>query len=85
MLKTKFCERFALDYPIIQAPMAGVSNPLLAAEVLKAGALPSMGCGAMNAAALDKSISEFMVLSSTEKAPLININFFAHQKKSLMR
>ena len=83
MLKTKFCERFALEYPIIQAPMVGVSNTRLAAEVLKAGALPSMGCGAMNAAALDKSISEFMVLSGTEKAPLININFFSHQEEEL--
>lgn len=83
MLKTTFCERFALEYPIIQAPMAGVSNPFLAAEVLKAGALPSMGCGAMNAAALDKNISEFMALSGTEIAPLININFFSHQEEEL--
>lgn len=83
MLKTKFCERFALDYPIIQAPMAGVSNPLLAAEVLKAGGLPSMGCGAMSAVALDKSLGEFMTLSGMDKAPLININFFAHQEEAV--
>lgn len=83
MLKTEFCERFALDYPIIQAPMAGVSNPHLAAEVLKAGALPSLGCGAMSAAALDKSISEFTALCGTDKSPLVNINFFAHQEEEV--
>lgn len=83
MLETEFCKRFALDYPIVQAPMAGVTNPRLAAEVLKAGALPSLGCGAMSAEALDKSISEFMALSGTDKTPLVNINFFAHQEEEV--
>lgn len=81
MIKTTFCERFGLDYPIIQAPMAGVSNPLFAAEVSKAGALASMGCGAMSADALDKSISEFMILAAEDKRPLVNINFFSHQEE----
>ncbi|NLA89793.1 MAG: nitronate monooxygenase [Alcaligenaceae bacterium] len=83
MFKNEFCERFGLDYPIIQAPMAGVSNPVLAAAVYKAGALASLGCGAMNAVTLDKNIAEFMSLSGQTKDPLININFFSHQEEKV--
>ena len=35
-----------IDYPLIQAPMAGVSTPALAAAVSNAGALGSLGLGA---------------------------------------
>ncbi len=35
--------------PIIQAPMAGVSTPALAAAVTNAGGLGSLGVGAMDA------------------------------------
>ena len=35
-----------IDYPLIQAPMAGVSTPALAAAVSHAGALGSLGLGA---------------------------------------
>ncbi len=34
-----FCDRFGLRVPILQAPMAGVSTPALAAVVSNAGAL----------------------------------------------
>lgn len=83
MFKNEFCERFGLDYPIIQAPMAGVSNPVLATAVYKAGALASLGCGAMGAITLDKNIAEFMSLSGQAKDPLININFFSHQEEQV--
>ncbi|WP_197420530.1 nitronate monooxygenase, partial [Sphingomonas sp. CCH5-D11] len=39
-------DRFHLALPLIQAPMAGVSTPLLAAEVSEAGGLGSIGVGA---------------------------------------
>lgn len=83
MLKNEFCERFGLRYPIIQAPMAGVSNPVLAAAVRKAGALPSLGCGAMNATTLANNINEFMDLAEEPKPALININFFSHQEEEV--
>lgn len=79
MQKTEFCERFDLSYPMVQAPMAGVTTPLLAAEVRKAGALPSLGCGAMSPEVLEKNIVEYMDLVSESESPLININFFSHQ------
>lgn len=81
MLNNAFCERFGLSYPIIQAPMAGVSNPLLAASVRKAGALPSLGCGAMSASTLEKTIREYMDLTAEDERPLVNINFFSHQEE----
>jgi len=47
-----------IDAPIIQAPMAGVSTPEMAAAVSNAGALGSIGVGATNAAGA-KQMSEF--------------------------
>ena len=35
-----------IDLPIVQAPMAGVSSPDMAAAVSEAGALGSIGVGA---------------------------------------
>jgi nitronate monooxygenase len=42
-------EMLGIDLPIIQAPMAGVSSPALAAAVANAGALGSIGVGATDA------------------------------------
>jgi nitronate monooxygenase len=46
-------ETLGIDLPIIQAPMAGVSSPELAAAVSNAGALGSIGVGAVDASWLD--------------------------------
>lgn len=40
------CQALQLQYPLIQAPMAGVSTPEMAAAVTNAGALGSIGVGA---------------------------------------
>ncbi|WP_204315042.1 nitronate monooxygenase, partial [Klebsiella pneumoniae] len=42
----RFLDRFGLAHPIVQAPMAGVSTPELAAAVSNAGGLGSIGLGA---------------------------------------
>ena len=42
-------ERLSVTAPIIQAPMAGVSTPELAAAVSNAGGLGSISVGATNA------------------------------------
>ncbi|MDF3837436.1 nitronate monooxygenase [Cupriavidus basilensis] len=60
--------------PIIQAPMAGVSTPALAAAVSNAGGLGSLGVGAMNAESARKTIRETRAL--TDKP--FNINLFCH-------
>lgn len=64
-----------IEKPIIQAPMAGVTTPALAAAVSNAGGLGSLGVGAMNAEGARKVISETRAL--TDKP--FNINVFCHQ------
>ena len=64
-----------IEVPIIQAPMAGVSTPALAAAVSNAGGLGSLGVGAMNAAGARQVIRETRAL--TDKP--FNINVFCHR------
>jgi nitronate monooxygenase len=64
-----------IQVPIIQAPMAGVSSPAMAAAVSHQGGLGSLGVGAMTAAQARDAIHQFRALSS---GPL-NINVFAHR------
>jgi nitronate monooxygenase len=61
--------------PIIQAPMAGVSTPALAAAVSNAGGLGSLGVGATNAEGARKMIRDTRAL--TDKS--FNINVFCHR------
>lgn len=68
-------ERLSLRYPIIQAPMAGVSTPRLAAEVSNAGALGSLGLGASNAAQARTMLEDARALT---RGPL-NANVFCHE------
>ena len=63
-----------LAHPIIQAPMAGVSTPALAAAVCNAGALGSLGLGASDAATARQMIEDLR--SRTDKP--FNVNLFVH-------
>jgi nitronate monooxygenase len=71
--------RLGIARPIIQAPMAGVSTPAMAAAVSNAGGLGSLGVGAMNAAGARKVIRETRALT----AKPFNINVFCHQPATL--
>jgi nitronate monooxygenase len=71
---TTLLELLHIDAPIIQAPMAGVSTPELAAAVSNAGALGSIGVGASAAADAQKAIARFRALSSRS----LNVNVFCH-------
>ena len=62
--------------PIIQAPMAGVSTPQLAAAVSTAGALGSLGLGAAGAGDARRMIQDVRALSSRQ----FNVNVFVHQR-----
>jgi nitronate monooxygenase len=68
-------ETLAVDLPIIQAPMAGVSSPTLAAAVSNAGALGSIGVGATNAEGARKMIAA--VREHSQRS--LNVNVFCHQ------
>lgn len=63
-----------LSIPLIQAPMAGVSTPALAAAVSNAGALGSIAVGATDAAGAKEMIDSLR--QRTTRA--FNVNLFAH-------
>ncbi|HEX4106092.1 MAG TPA: nitronate monooxygenase [Rhizomicrobium sp.] len=64
-----------LQYPIIQAPMAGTSTPALAAAVSNAGGLGSLGLGSVDAVKGRAMIEATAGL--TNRA--FNINLFCHR------
>ncbi len=68
-------ETLAIDLPIIQAPMAGVSSPALAAAVSNAGALGSIGVGATDAEGARRMIAAVRERSKRS----LNVNVFCHQ------
>jgi nitronate monooxygenase len=71
---TQFLARLGMQYPIIQAPMAGVSTPHMAAAVSNAGGLGSLGIGASTAAQARQLITETRALT----AKPFNVNVFCH-------
>lgn len=74
MTSSKLLERLQIDAPIIQAPMAGVSTPEMAAAASTAGALGSIGVGATNAAGAKRMIAAVRERSSRS----LNVNVFCH-------
>ncbi|GED23268.1 NAD(P)H-dependent flavin oxidoreductase [Halomonas halmophila] len=70
-----FCQRLGIRYPIIQAPMAGVSTPALAAAVTNAGGLGSLGLGASG---VDKAREQIRATRELTSGP-VNANFFCHR------
>jgi nitronate monooxygenase len=70
----KLLELLEIDAPIIQAPMAGVSTPEMAAAVSNAGALGSIGVGATNAAGAQQMITAFRARSRRS----LHVNVFCH-------
>ncbi len=66
--------RLNIRSPIIQAPMAGVSSPAMAAAVTNAGALGSIAVGAVTASLARKMIGD--VRARTDGP--FNVNLFCH-------
>lgn len=71
--------KIGVELPIIQAPMAGVSTPAMAAAVSNAGALGSIGVGNLNAAQAKEMILATQQLTDRP----INVNVFCHQPAKL--
>jgi nitronate monooxygenase len=76
--ETSLPTRLGLACPIIQAPMAGVSTPALAAAVSNAGGLGSIGIGAANAAQARDMIQTTRALTARP----FNVNVFCHAPAS---
>lgn len=64
-----------IDWPIVQAPMAGTSTPEMAAAVSNTGGLGSLGVGAMTAKAAGDAIAAFRARSTRS----LNVNVFCHR------
>lgn len=74
LMKTPLTQLLGIDLPIIQAPMAGVSTPAMAAAVSRAGGLGSVALGALNASAARQALREARALT---EAPIAG-NVFVH-------
>ena len=72
--KTDFCGRLGLSVPLIQAPMAGVSTPEMAAAVSDAGALGSVALGSLSAAGARQALAVTRALTDRPFAA----NVFTH-------
>jgi nitronate monooxygenase len=68
-------ERPGLTVPVVQAPMAGVSTPALAAAVSDAGGLGSVGVGTSTPAQAEQTIADVRRLTGRP----FNVNFFCHR------
>lgn len=68
--------RLGIEQPIIQAPMAGVTTPQMAAAVSEAGALGSLGLGA---ATLEQAVRQIQDTRQLTGKPF-NVNFFCHRR-----
>lgn len=66
---------FDLSTPIIQAPMAGVATPALAAAVSNAGGLGSLGLGMSTVDQARQLITDTQALTDRP----FNVNLFCHQ------
>lgn len=67
-------ERLGMTTPILQAPMAGVSTPAMAAAVSNAGGLGAIALGAGDAMAGRAAIAEVRARTSRS----FNVNLFVH-------
>ena len=67
---------FGIEFPIIQAPMAGVQGSALAIAVSEAGGLGSLPCAMLSLEALEAELTA--IRSQTAKP--INVNFFCHRE-----
>lgn len=75
MAHSRLLRRIGIRLPIIQAPMAGVSTPAMAAAVSEAGGLGSIAIGATDAAG-----AEAMIAEVRERTALpFNVNLFCHR------
>jgi len=72
--RNELLDLLGIQFPIIQAPMAGVSTPEMAAAVMNAGGLGSLGFGATDAAT-----ARGMIRAVRERSTgSLNVNVFCH-------
>ncbi|MGN6374127.1 MAG: NAD(P)H-dependent flavin oxidoreductase [Sphingomonas sp.] len=72
---TRFTDRVGSALPIVQAPMAGAADHVLAIAAGAAGALGSIGCGMLDADQVEAAVA---AIRRAGEMP-INLNFFCHR------
>jgi nitronate monooxygenase len=73
-LSNPLLAKLGIRLPIIQAPMAGVSTPAMAAAVSNAGGMGSLGVAALNVDGVRQAIAQTRALTQQP----FNINVFCH-------
>ncbi|OON68888.1 NAD(P)H-dependent flavin oxidoreductase [Hymenobacter sp. CRA2] len=71
---TELMRRFGIAYPIVQAPMLGVTSPAMVAAVSNAGGLGSLPVGGLSPARAQEPIRQTKALTERPFA----VNLFAH-------
>jgi nitronate monooxygenase len=74
-MNNRFTERFGVELPLIQAPMAGASDGELAVAVSEAGGLGSLPCAMLNP---EQVRTGWQAMRQHTARPL-NLNFFCHR------
>jgi len=69
-----FLKRLGIEWPILQAPMAGTSTPAMAAAVSDAGGLGGLAVGAAGVEGARRMLSDYRARSNRP----VNVNVFAH-------
>ena len=67
-------DQWGLQFPLIQAPMAGAQGSAMAIAVCQAGGLGSLPCAMLSLEALQSELSA--IKAATDRP--YNVNFFAH-------
>lgn len=70
----EFAKLLGTQWPLIQAPMAGVQGPALALAVARAGALGSLPCAILDADTLHQQLQTLQGQGLAN----FNVNFFCH-------
>lgn len=77
MLKSPLLKKLNIEYPIFQAPMAGVTTPELVAAVSNFGALGNIGAGYLSEKAVDQFITDIQLLTNKP----FGINLFVPEEQ----
>jgi nitronate monooxygenase len=71
----RLIDLFGIEFPIVQAPMAGIMDAELVVGAAEGGALGSLPCAMLSP---EKAREQVGIVRRRTKAPL-NMNFFAHR------
>lgn len=75
MWHSPWSAELGLDFPLIQAPMAGANDAALASAVSRAGALGSIPCATLSPERVAQEVAAFR----RDGGGALNLNFFCHR------